>query len=288
MKVGIDIGGTSIRIGFIKENQLVKKVTFENDVENYEKMINEIFDVIDKTIEGEKLEFIGIASPGPLDIKNGVILNTPNLKNWNNRNIKQDFKNKYKVDVGINNDANVAALGQYLLKNESAEIESILYFTISTGFGAGFIYNGNILSGSTGKAMEVANAIPYLEGPNASESGIEYIASGKNIVRNLLALGVIVKNTKEAFEKYYDGTNEIVNTYFKDMKKRLVTFFTTAIYFFDPAQIILGGSVALNNKEFYKAIFEEVNTVLHAGGFNSVYDFAENIDEATLMGCTHL
>jgi glucokinase len=81
MKVGIDIGGTSIRIGFIKENQLVKKVTFENDVENYEKMINEIFDVIDKTIEGEKLEFIGIASPGPLDIKNGVILNTPNLKN---------------------------------------------------------------------------------------------------------------------------------------------------------------------------------------------------------------
>jgi glucokinase len=77
-------------------------------------MINEIFDVIDKTIEGEKLEFIGIASPGPLDIKNGVILNTPNLKNWNNRNIKQDFKNKYKVDVGINNDANVAALGQYL------------------------------------------------------------------------------------------------------------------------------------------------------------------------------
>ncbi|WP_339022578.1 ROK family protein [Spiroplasma endosymbiont of Crioceris asparagi] len=288
MKIGIDIGGTSIRVGSIINNKINKIEIFKNDVKHFQKMIDKIFSIIDQLKDDQKIESIGIASPGPLDIENGIILNTPNLETWNNKNIKEIFYAKYKVQININNDANVAALGQYIIKNEKKPIHSILYFTISTGLGAGFVNQGKIFSGSKGLALEVYNAIPDLSSDKVTNSGIEFIASGKNIELNLQKLGVNISSAKEAFEMYKNNNNKVVNNYFLEMKNRLVQFFTTAIYFFNPSQVVLGGSVALHNKDFYINVFEEVKSILNSGGFDIKLSFAENIDEATLLGCSKL
>ncbi|ARU91477.1 glucokinase [Spiroplasma clarkii] len=283
MNLSIDIGGTKIRFALVKDNQVVKSSEFFNNVKNYKENILKIKTTFDQW--AEKVEFIGIACPGPLDIKSGKIYNSPNLEDWNNKNLKEEFGSVFQVwDIRINNDANVAALGQFNVRHD---LHSLLYFTISTGIGCGMIIDQKIYNGFTGTACEIANSFPDLDFGTA-KSGIEYFASGKNIALKLQSLGVSVKDTKTAFEMYYAKTNQIVNEYFAKIKQKLVVMFATAIYFLNPEIVVVGGSVAMHNQEWFEEIFAEVIKVTQDINYQTKFEFAKDLDESTFIGCANL
>ncbi|MGV2644950.1 ROK family protein, partial [Clostridium perfringens] len=115
--IGIDIGGTNIRTALMdEERNIIEKLKIENEVNkgpeyNLDKIINHInANWKEKGISG-----IGIGSPGPLDIKSGKILKAPNLKGWDNFNVKEYIEKNTLLKTEINNDANVAGLAEAMI-----------------------------------------------------------------------------------------------------------------------------------------------------------------------------
>ncbi|WP_342259021.1 ROK family protein [Spiroplasma endosymbiont of Dioctria linearis] len=284
MKLAVDIGGTSIRFALIENNQIIKKEVIDTDGNNMKKNLDEIKATVDSW--NEQIDFIGICCPGPLNLKRGTILVTYNLPDWNNKCILQEFKELFKIEnVKINNDGNVAALGQFSIRKN---LHSLLYFTFSTGIGAGFINQGEIFEGFSGAALEIANALPMYNSENSNRSGIEFLASGKNICLQLAKLGVEVNSSKEAFDLYKKGDNQIVNAFFSMIEEKLISLISTAIYFFNPEIIVFGGSVAMFNQDFFESIFKKVIEITADIGYQTRFEFALDLDDSTLLGCCQM
>ncbi|AGR42265.1 ROK family protein [Spiroplasma diminutum] len=284
MKLAIDIGGTSIRIALIENNKIIKKEVIDTDGDSMQNNLDQIKEIVDNW--NQPFDYIGICCPGPLDLKTGTILITYNLPDWNKKCVLQEFKDLFKIDnVKINNDANVAALGQFTIRKD---LHSLLYFTFSTGIGSGFIHQGKIFDGFSGSALEIANALPKYNTENPQRSGIEFLASGKNICLQLEKLGVKVENTKEAFELYKSKENKIVNDFFIKIKEELISLIATSIYFFNPEMIVIGGSVAIKNQEFVTDIFNKVLEVTQDIGYKTKFEFSKDLDDSTLLGCCQM
>ncbi|WP_298847038.1 ROK family protein, partial [Clostridium sp.] len=134
--IGIDIGGTNLRSAVIsKEGEIIDSFIVENEVSkgalyNLNKIVHQI--IVEWS--NYEIEKVGVGVPGPLDIKNGKILNPPNLKGWENFNIKQYLSKMLKLPIKVNNDANVAGFAEALVGSAKG-CESVFYITVSTGVG---------------------------------------------------------------------------------------------------------------------------------------------------------
>ncbi|AOG60125.1 glucokinase [Spiroplasma helicoides] len=283
MKIALDIGGTSIRIAKVFGEDIKDIEIYETNPNDFSKSFEQIKNYITKAKQEAELELIGICAPGPLDIYKGMILHTPNLPGWCQLNLVEVFKKEFSVKILFNNDANIAALGQAIIKKS----KSLLYITVSTGVGAGLVIDGKIFNGFTGTACEIANALPNLDLGDETRSGIEFFGSGINIPLQLSKRGVDVKSAKEGFELLKQGNNETVNNYFKTLEDKFVQLFSTAIYFINPETFVVGGTVALFNQDFFNKIFERVWVVTKDIFYKTKFEFAEDLTKATLLGCVN-
>lgn len=159
--IGVDLGATHCRAGIfslggVAGNRLERKLP---DSDGPERQTHLILDQIKELLTGEeaaRLLGIGIGSCGPIDRDRTVILEAPNRPGWVNVPIRALLHNEFQVPVFLENDANVAALGEYR-RGAGIGVESLLGLTLGTGVGGGFIQRGEILAGAEGMAMEVGH-----------------------------------------------------------------------------------------------------------------------------------
>ena len=116
-------------------------------------IIYQINNIIEENnIDRSDIIGVGIAAPGPLDSKKGIILETPNLKIFQNYKIASDFTKKLRIDTFVENDANLFALGEWYSQYRKNTV--ILGVTSGTGLGFGMVINGELFTGGNGYAME--------------------------------------------------------------------------------------------------------------------------------------
>ena len=153
-RLGIDLGGTNIVAGVVDEEyKIIAKASCKTNVPRPESEIcDSMAEVAVKAVEKAKItmddiESIGIGVPGAVNPKTGVIEYSANLffHNWEVVKMMNERLNK---KVLIENDANAAALGEYLAGSAKGAKNAIA-ITLGTGVGGGIIINGKIYSGST-------------------------------------------------------------------------------------------------------------------------------------------
>ena len=116
--IGIDIGGTSIKGASINENgEIFDRFSLKVEkADSPEKTIGALADIINDFLKthkyNEPVSGIGVGVPGIADFDKGVVISSPNLPTWNGFNIKEFLEKKTNLPVILNNDANVAALGE--------------------------------------------------------------------------------------------------------------------------------------------------------------------------------
>src|SRR5687767_6889537 len=114
---GIDIGGTKISIALaVPRGDIVSRHRFETHAESGPSgVLESILAAVNRMVlEGRfSLASIGIGSPSPLDIDNGLIMSPSNLPGWTDFPIVDLMKERFGVPVRLENDANAAALGEY-------------------------------------------------------------------------------------------------------------------------------------------------------------------------------
>lgn len=258
--IGIDLGGTKIAgaitdlKGNIIKESIIKTMAEYGDRSVVLRIINLIEDLIINSGKAlEDIKAVGIGSPGPLDPEGGIIITTPNLP-FKNFDIVTPIKEKFKVPVFLDNDANIAAIGEYIL-GAGKGTKNMVYVTISTGIGGGAIINGKVYRGNTFNALEIGHMTLLPDGPkcNCGNYGcFEALASGTAISRR----------AKEAVESGRDTSllnyDEITSyEVFKEAEKGdsvarhvidssleyIGIGISNIITSFDPEVIVIGGGV---------------------------------------------
>ena len=251
-------GGTKIYTALVDlEGNIVKEKTVETLAhEGEQAVMGRIVDTINYVIDGtdkDLIKSIGIGSPGPLDVKNGVILESANLP-FKNFEIVKSIKETYDLPTYLDNDANVATLGEFMF-GAGKGTENMIFITASTGIGGGAVLNGKLFRGATGNALEVGHMTVSTEGPRCGCGNVgcaEALGSGTAIGKR--AKEAVLSNVKTSLKNYDNVTSKEV---FKEAangdrvaKKILNTSLTylgiavaNTITNFDPEKVVVGGGV---------------------------------------------
>ena len=272
--IGVDLGGTKICTALVnEEGKVFKEVTVPTEAEKGElKIVENINDTIKEVLGDVKIEevlAIGVGSPGPLDVKNGLIVETPNLP-FKNFNIVKAIKDVYNTEVFLDNDANAATLGEYVF-GAGMLTTNMVYVTASTGVGGGAILNGRIFRGSTSNAVEIGHTTVNVHGRRCgcgNRGCVEGISSGTAIARTANEavksnVPTSLKNydvvtSKEVFIEAAKG-DRVAKEILDEALSYLGILFANLANSYDPDMIVLGGGVSNGGDIVFEKIAEEMN-----------------------------
>ena len=184
--VAVDIGGTHIRAAVYEPNSILplnhhRTRSYATQTGVYDRLVQ----AIEAIWPAEKVDAIGIASPGPLDPHSGTILATPNIPEWQNFPLASKLCTHFGVPVYLDNDANMAGLAEWQYGAGQGH-RDLVYLTISTGIGGGVISSGHLLQGFHGLGAELGHMIIDAGGPLCgcgSHGHVESFSSGPAIAR---------------------------------------------------------------------------------------------------------
>ena len=150
--LGIDIGGTSIKAGLFSknENRIIKKETIptEKSLNNF---LNSIKSIIQFFSEKFPISKCGIGFPGNISSE-GIILFSPHIPESIGFNFLDYLCNNFKMEIKIDNDANLSALAHFVFGKE--KVKDLICLTLGTGIGGGAIVNGKLFSSASGLGAE--------------------------------------------------------------------------------------------------------------------------------------
>ncbi|MEW8957083.1 ROK family protein [Clostridium sp.] len=286
--IGIDLGGTKIHgaIADLHGNVIESQVVPTDAKDGEEAVLNRIIGVIETVLEksgktSEEVKAIGIGSPGPLDAKKGIIIASSNLP-FKNFKLVDPIKNRFNVPVYLDNDANVATIGEFMF-GEGKNTSNMVYVTVSTGVGGGAIVNGKIFRGNTSNALEIGHTTILPEGPrcNCGNHGcVEALASGTAIGKR--AVEAVESGLETTLAKYENPTSYEVfveakngDEVAKDILHRSLTYLgigiANIVNTFDPEMIVIGGGVSKGGQ----VVFDKVKEVVDERALKAMVESCE-------------
>lgn len=292
--VGVDLGGTKIYTALVDlEGNIIKEKAVETlAFEGENAVMGRIIDTINYVIDGSEknlIKSIGIGSPGPLDVKNGVIIENSNLP-FKNFEIVKTIRETYDLPTYLDNDANVATLGEFMF-GAGKGTENMVFITASTGIGGGAVINGKLFRGTTGNALEIGHTIVANEGPRCGCGNIgcaEALGSGTAIgkrAKEAVATNVetSLKNyenvtSKEVFKEAANG-DRVAKNILETSLNYLGIAVANTITNFDPEKVVIGGGV-INGGSIV------LDTIRRVVGERALKTFADSctVEKAVLGG----
>lgn len=245
MTLGIDIGGTTISFGLIRDSRVVSKVTVPSFPKNasLEQTLNYLGDRIQEILIPE-VERIGIGVPSVVDPEKGIVYNAANIPSWDVVPLKEFLEGRFHIPVAVNNDANCYALGAAALVKKPAQV--LVCVTLGTGTGVGIVHKGQIFAGTHCGAGEIG-ALPYKDGI------YEHYCSKQFFVNQDI-------NPKEAAQEAINGNLAALDL-FSEFGEHLGEFLSVVMYAYDPDCIVFGGGVAHSFDLFKDQMWDTLTTL---------------------------
>ena len=147
--IGVDLGGTNLRIAAVGEQgKLLEKITLGTQVAlGRDRVVEDMCDAIQRLAAkyraSDSLMGIGIGVPGIIDMKTGMVRESPNLPDWADYPARAEIEKRLGTLVILENDANSAAFGEKWL-GAAREFDDMAMLTLGTGVGGGLVLNGRI------------------------------------------------------------------------------------------------------------------------------------------------
>jgi len=276
--IAVDIGGTQIRAALCnREGHILHRVAHPTQAqEGPEAVIGRIKEAI-RQAAGQHLgevQAIGIASAGPLDPWEGVIIKAPNLPGWEQVPLRALLEEEFGLPVYLGNDANLAALAEQRF-GAGKGTRHLIYITHSTGIGGGIIVDGRMLLGSKGLGAEVGHIVLDIDGPRCGCGGIgclEAMAAGPAIARNAvqaiqagretlileLVDGDLSRITAKEVNKAAQQGDPLGIELIRQAGELLGIGLVSLIHLFNPEIIVIGGGVSKAGELLFKPVRETV------------------------------
>ncbi len=317
--VGIDVGGTNIKLGLVDASgstvgyHSVPTEPQRDAVDAVARMKQGVDHLLQQAgAEISEVARIGLATPGPMDLKAGILLEPGNLPEWHNFPIRQRVSEACGLPVRYANDANAAAYGEYW-SGAAAEYHSMVLLTLGTGVGGGIIVGDTLIEGAHGCGGECGHVLvdPRDDAPRDSlnKTGtLEAYCGAYAIFRRTnealdagraSSLAQLRDSGQEitplAIARAAEAGDELAHKIIMDTARYLALGLVSLIHTIDPDSVVIGGGVNFGGKghplgeEFLQRIRDEVRPRLLASLRESLHiDFAQLGGDAGYIGAAGL
>ena len=298
-KFGVDVGGTTVKIGlFSGDGKLEEKYEIATDksdqgahiIEHIAAKLDEI--IAEKSYGILDCMGVGIGLPGPVD--RGMILGCVNL-GWGIFSIVEEFSKAFhNVPVYAGNDANIAALGEYVA-GAGKGMKNMMMVTLGTGVGGGIIIDGRILEGANGGAGEIGHIPVNPQEQDTCGCGkkgcLEQYASATGIVRIAEKLRKENGNTalpagctaKQVFDYAKEG-DELAMQAVEELGGYLGLALASCACVLNPEGIVIGGGVSRAGKILLDVTEKNFQTYVFKPCRNVKFSLAELGNDAGIYG----
>ncbi|MFP3855402.1 MAG: ROK family protein [Anaerolineales bacterium] len=304
--LAVDIGGTNMRVArFDQEGavpaDLTKVPTLAD--EGPDAVIQRMVETIKSILDPENPDIrIGVGAPGPIDPRQGLIYEAPNLPGWIDVPLRDRLQDHFDCPIAIGNDANVAALGEWR-HGAGRGSDNIIYLTISTGIGGGVVTDGQLLIGAKGVGAELGHLLVEPDGPRCGcgkYGHLEAVASGTAIARTArqrLAAGASSSlsdiegelTAAEVGEAAISG-DDLATKIILEAAEYIGRAMADYCHIFNPAIYVLGGGVSQLGDFLFDPIRESLERhVMHPIYVEDLMIAAAELgDDAGLVGAMAL
>lgn len=227
--LGIDIGGTKIKLGKVRNGNVLQTLKIEvkrND--SLEVSLKKLFNAIEDMMT-DSVEAIGIGVPAVVDSESGVVYDVQNIPSWKEVPLKDLVGQEFKLPVHINNDANCFALGEKHF-GKAKDHANCVALSLGTGLGMGILIDNRLYNGVLCGAGEVG-MLPY-KGKVLEHFAGSFFFDGK-----------YGESAKTLYEKALKKDATAL-TAFKEYGVHLGEAIKAILYMYAPEAIILGGSIS--------------------------------------------
>lgn len=271
--IGFDLGGTKMLCTVLDDelNVVGREKVKVGSARDNDSILEAIGDAIKKALKSAKvdedqLRAIGIASPGPIDFENGILLETPNL-HLINLPLRDALQKEFGCSVLLENDVNAGTYGEYI-RGAAVGFRHVVGIFPGTGVGGGLILDGKLYRGSGGGAGEIGHITIEPDGPKCGCGNygcLEQMSSRAAIAKELVGLALTGQSKVVMEEAGTDIAKVKSNTILKaveagepaviEVVKRAARYMgigmAAAVNIFNPEILILGGGLIEKLGDFY-------------------------------------
>ena len=229
MKIGIDLGGTNMRVGLTDGSTLVNSVIEPcPSKEAEEVVINQLKRQIAQLMS-EEVTSIGVGVPSVVDCQQGIVYNVANIPSWKEVHLKEILEKEFNVPVAVNNDANCFALGVWKY-GEGKGTKDMVGLTMGTGIGSGIIINGKLYNGVNTGAGEIGS-LPF------KDADYEFYCSSR-------FFSDLHGDTGANFGKRAQAGDAEAVAVWKEFGQNVGELIKAVLFTYAPEAIIIGGGIA--------------------------------------------
>lgn len=203
--LGIDLGGTNVKAGVVDDSgqplsyESVPTQADQGPEQGVENMVRCSHQAVEASgLSWEEIEYVGLATPGTMDIPEGMLLDPPNLPGWDNVPIRQLIADQLEKPTCLQNDGNAAAYGEFWV-GAGRDAHSLVLWTLGTGLGGGIIVNDMIIQGEHSHGSECGHIIIEYENGRLCATG----QSGT--LEAYVSATALVKRCEETLEQNLDS-----------------------------------------------------------------------------------
>ncbi|WP_295938816.1 ROK family protein [uncultured Alistipes sp.] len=270
MRIGVDLGGTNVRVGLVKDGHVMRLLCEPCKADRPEwEVVDHIASLI-ASLMTPGVSRIGVGVPSVVDADKGIVYNVAGIPSWQEVHLKEQLEKRFRVPVYINNDCNCFALGVCRF-GEASAYRDVVCVALGTGVGAGIVIGGNLYCGRDTGAGEIGS-IPYLD------RDYEYYCSSRFFVGR-------GTTGKEAYDRAVDGDPEALSLW-DEFGGHIGDLVMMILYAYDPEAIVFGGSIAHAFDFFRDAMYERLKEFPYAKTLEGLHICCSSVEHVGLLGAS--
>jgi len=273
MIIGVDLGGTHIRVGLIEGGviKVLKQALLENK-DSLQKTISQLIALISPLMSPD-VKGIGIGVPSIVDTVNGIVFDVVNIPSWQRVELKKILETEFKTAVSVNNDVNCFALGEHKY-GQATTFSSFVALALGTGLGAGIIIHDSLYQGNNCGAGEIGS-LAYLD------KNLEFYSSSSffEVMHGTTAF--------DAHTAALMGDNKAINIW-AEYGIHLGNVLKAVMYTYDPEAIVFGGSISKAYNLFENSMMNSLSDFQFQETVKRLKILRSSIDNVALLGAASL
>ena len=295
MKLGLDWGGTKLEAIALDPvtNEELTRNRINSPKDNYQDILNAVYNLILETADNNKEITVGIGMPGSIHPKTGLV-QVSNTKALEGQNVKKDLEEKLGLEVKIANDADCLALSE-AIDGAGKDFNSVFAVILGTGVGAGYVVNKQLVVGPNKLTGEWGqNPIPgpmddyekSIKRHCGRIGAIEVFLSGPGLENHFEFISKSKKSSREVVSLYEENDPiaiGVMDVYFE----RIARSFSTFVNILDPDIIVCGGGMSEIN-DIYSEVPKRIIPYIASNFFLTPIVKATHGSSSGVRGAAHL
>ncbi|HDS30943.1 MAG TPA: ROK family protein [Firmicutes bacterium] len=265
MRFSLDIGGTNVKCAVVNDDGIIiRSGDFPTEADLATDEFGEIVvaGALSFLSEGdEKIEMVGAGMAGFTDGKRGIVHASPNLPCIKDFELARVLSEGFGVEAYTDNDATVAAWGEYLFGGH--DVKDLLVLTLGTGIGGGLVMDGRLYRGANGMAGEFGQMILVPDGPECPGGGrgcLEHWTSRTALEEEYRKLAGLTETVEpRIIHERALKSDRAALVAWDSYGTRLGTVLASAANLLDPGIIVLTGGIAGAMEVFEASMYEAFN-----------------------------